>query len=414
MAVSIVNLLFVSGLFQKEREQEIFSKFKMFPYAAANAHQWHILEGLAERTDVDVEVVNAAFVGTYPREYKDSYIRSGGWEYKGVKVREVGFLNLFGIRSIARTIGVYRGIVRWWKERRGGENTAVLYSMITPFMLAGALAKKRCKGLKLCLYLPDLPGSFLQIGGKGKIYRFLKKLDCALMESLLEKMDSFVLLTEQMNEKVNPCREKPYTVVEGIVSVEDATDAEHFVSAKKPSFVYTGLIDRAFGVLDLVQAFTLMDGDCTLELYGEGEALGDIRKMAEKDSRISCHGAVPRDEALKHQREATVLVNPRMPDRDFVRYSFPSKTLEYLLSGRPVLMFKLDGIPEEYDRYLSFFPSADHREMADAMKCILDLSPEELTALGQKGRDFVLREKNEEKQAGKLIALLKRSGKKDG
>ena len=36
--------MFVSGLFRKEREREIFSKFKMFPYAAANVHQWHILE----------------------------------------------------------------------------------------------------------------------------------------------------------------------------------------------------------------------------------------------------------------------------------------------------------------------------------------------------------------------------------
>ena len=98
MAVSIVNLLFVSGLFQKEREREVLSKFKMFPYAAANAHQWHILEGLAGREDIDVEVVNAAFVGTYPREYKDLYIPSGWWEHKGIKVREVGFLNLFGIR----------------------------------------------------------------------------------------------------------------------------------------------------------------------------------------------------------------------------------------------------------------------------------------------------------------------------
>lgn len=409
MAVSIVNLLFVSGLFQKEREREVLSKFKMFPYAAANAHQWHILKGLAGREDIDVEVVNAAFVGTYPREYKDLYIPSGWWEHKGIKVREVGFLNLFGIRSVARAIGVYRGIVRWWKAHRGGENTAVLYSMITPFMLAGALAKKRCKGLTLCLYLPDLPSSFLQIGGKGKIYRFLKRLDCALMNSLLQQMDSFVLLTDQMNEKVNPGKEKPYAVVEGIVTLEDVPEEEP-VTENCPSFVYTGLIDRAFGVLDLAQAFTLMDGDCTLELYGEGEALGAIRKMAEKDPRIRCHGAVPREEALKHQREATILVNPRMPDRDFVRYSFPSKTLEYLLSGRPVLMFKLDGIPEEYDQYLSFFPSADHREMADAMKRLLDAPKEELTACGQKGRNFVLREKNEEKQAQKLIALLERSG----
>ncbi len=404
-----MNLLFVSGLFQKEREEEFFSKFKMFPYAAANVHQWHILEGLVEREGLNVEVVNAAFVGTYPREYKDAYIHAGNWEYKGIHVRETGFVNLFGIRSIARAAGVYRGIVRWWKRDQEGENTAVLYSMLTPFMLAGALAKRRCKGLKLCLYVPDLPGSFLQIGGKGRIYRLLKRLDCALMNRLLRHIDSFALLTEQMNEKLNPQKQKPYVVLEGIVSQEDAPEVEHPIGGKMPSFVYTGLIDRAFGVLDLAQAFTLLEGDCTLELYGEGEALDTIRQMARKDPRIRCHGAVPREEALLRQREATVLINPRMPDKDFVRYSFPSKTLEYLLSGRPVLMFQLEGIPAEYDPYLSFFPSADHGEMAKAMKQLLETPKEELTARGKRGREFVLEEKNERKQGEKLITLLKRS-----
>ena len=130
----------------------------MFPYAAANVHQWHILEGLAGREDVCVEAVNAAFVAT-PREYKDGYIHGGSWEYKGVEVHEVGFLNLFGIRSIPAP-SVFTGngpLVE--AANRGRKYRGALFDD-HPFMLAGALAKRRCKGLKLCLYVPDLPGSF--------------------------------------------------------------------------------------------------------------------------------------------------------------------------------------------------------------------------------------------------------------
>ena len=59
--------------------------------------------------------------------------------------------------------------------------------------------------------------------------------------------------------------------------------------------------------------------------------------------------------------------------------------------------------------YISTYPSPDHGEMAAVMKRLMDASEEELTCRGKRGREFVLREKNEAKQAQKLIELLKRS-----
>ena len=38
-------------------------------------------------------------------------------------------------------------------------------------------------------------------------------------------------------------------------------------------------------------------------------------------------------------------VNPRQNNEEFTKYSFPSKTMEYLASGVPVVAYKLDGIP---------------------------------------------------------------------
>ena len=122
------------------------------------------------------------------------------------------------------------------------KNYALLYSMITPFMLAGVLAKKRCKGLKLCLYVPDLPGFFIQMGGKGLLYRLLKKMDCALMNHLLKHIDSFALLTEKMNEHVNPERKKPYMVLEGIVSSEDSAEEMEQDIQSSSSFEQKGTV----------------------------------------------------------------------------------------------------------------------------------------------------------------------------
>ena len=45
-------------------------------------------------------------------------------------------------------------------------------------------------------------------------------------------------------------------------------------------------------------------------------------------------------------------MNPRSADAEYTKYSFPSKTIEYLATGVPVVMNRLPGIPEEYEYFV--------------------------------------------------------------
>ena len=63
-------------------------------------------------------------------------------------------------------------------------------------------------------------------------------------------------------------------------------------------------------------------------------------------------GQVPPEEARRWQHKAAVLVNPRRGDEDFVPYSFPSKNIEYLLTGKPVVAYLLPGMPARYADFL--------------------------------------------------------------
>ena len=49
---------------------------------------------------------------------------------------------------------------------------------------------------------------------------------------------------------------------------------------------------------------------------------------------------------------AAVLVNPRPNNEEYTKYSFPSKDIEYLLSGKPTVAFLLDGMPKCYQDFL--------------------------------------------------------------
>ena len=66
-------------------------------------------------------------------------------------------------------------------------------------------------------------------------------------------------------------------------------------------------------------------------------------------------GILPPDEMFDVFETATLLINPRLSDLALAKYSCPSKTFEYMASGRPVLMTRLPGVPDEYFDYLYVF-----------------------------------------------------------
>ena len=119
--------------------------------------------------------------------------------------------------------------------------------------------------------------------------------------------------------------------------------------------VYTGKLNEAVGISDLLEAFhALPDENLRLVLCGRGDLDERIRKMAESDPRILPQGQVSPDAAAAWVQRADVLVNPRRDDAEYTKYSFPSKLTGYLLSERPVAAYRLRGYPAAYADFLYF------------------------------------------------------------
>ena len=117
-------------------------------------------------------------------------------------------------------------------------------------------------------------------------------------------------------------------------------------------------------------------------------------------------GYVPKKTINELQQKATILVNPRQNNDEFTKYSFPSKTMEYMLSGKPVVMYKLDGIPDEYDNYLTYVNGNDATSFADTMTKICDLTDTEREKIGNAAREYVKEKKNSVAQTKKIIDLM--------
>lgn len=92
-------------------------------------------------------------------------------------------------------------------------------------------------------------------------------------------------------------------------------------------------------------------------IYGTGNYIDEIIKMSKENMKIIYGGVVNNKIIIQEELDSILLINPRplqncSANCDFTRYSFPSKNIEYMSSGTPLLATKLPGMPKKYYSYI--------------------------------------------------------------
>jgi glycosyltransferase involved in cell wall biosynthesis len=172
--------------------------------------------------------------------------------------------------------------------------------------------------------------------------------------------------------------------------------------------MYAGGLEEKYGIKMLVDAFKLIDkSEVELHLYGSGSYVVTLEEEIKKDPRIKYFGVCSNQEIVLVERKSAILVNPRFTNEDFVRYSFPSKNMEYMASGTPLLCTKLPGMPKEYYPYVYLIENETLDGYVSALKDVLGRPECELKSMGDSAREFVLKEKNNIVQARRISDFLK-------
>ena len=313
----------------------------------------------------------------------------------------IPFLNVFLLKQIGISLTVAWRVVRWSIANRGDKRVVVFTCIYLPF-LAPLAALKRLAGLRLASFVPDLPEyEFDYFATSSPLKRALIPVYIRLTRMLYAPLDYFVFLTDAMKEKFP---RRPYEVIEGFADAHHAAGETPCDGRKL--VMYSGSLLEKFGIRTLIDAFRSIPGDQELWLFGTGDMADEARAAAEADRRIRVFGVVSNDQVLSHQRCATVLVDPRPASSEFTRYSFPSKILEYMSSGRPVLTTRLPGIPSDYHDKLWFIEDDSVEGMRAALVRALDTTEAERTSFGRRAADYALAEKNNVTRVGSLIRRL--------
>ena len=177
--------------------------------------------------------------------------------------------------------------------------------------------------------------------------------------------------------------------------------------------LYAGGVSKQYGLETLVEGFRKADiPNTALHIYGPGDYVPRLKRIAGEDPRIVYGGMLMNREVVEKEMDATLLVNPRPTGEEYVKYSFPSKTMEYMASGTPVLTTRLPGMPREYDPYVFFIEEETEEGIAQALKQVFTDTDEALFQKGMEARRFVLEQRNNVVQAGKIIAMLENRKRK--
>lgn len=402
-----MKIIFISGLYTSQLETFLLKISTSYIQNAPNVFQWAVVDGL-DSNKVDFEVLSYPFLPCFPT---NKFIKSPKEDimYNGKHIGKVmEYCTIPLIKQLMISSSIKNELIKILNRNRNEEIVVLTYTPLSYFVKPVIELKKKYNNLSLVSIITDLIDDLLYFKDNSSfLKRIQNKLEYESVKKAYAGIDQFILLTEQMVEKISEADNK-YIVVEGIAPFNKISD---FYKEKKDegvrSIFYAGTLQEFSGIRELLSAFgKIKNKNYRLVICGEGVLTPEIKNAALLDNRIIYKGMQPREEVLKLQKEATLLINPRRPDKSITRFSFPSKTMEYLVSGTPMIGYKLEGIPEEYYGYFYTVDGLDEESLIDVIQKTLSLPQEILNEKARKAYNFVIQNKTAKMQVKRIIDFI--------
>lgn len=373
----------------------------------SNVFQWSIIDGL-EKNLVDFSLACVPALPAWPR-YRHFFTPRGELILNGYQRGH--YLRYFDFPAIKQADikrVLYKYVKKWCEKSSRDEELCLLTYTQQADMLGAAIDIKRVfPNVKVATIVTDLIDNALDFKSNQRLLKRIQvELEKRAERTLFPNVDKYILLTSQMVECIPEAGGK-FLVMEGVAPKVHILENRVVKNNEIRTLLYTGALEEYAGVRMLVDSFTkTRDNRFRLMICGTGSDASYIRDMATKDPRIVYRGRVKWDEAVRLQRESTLLINPRRPNNGITKYSFPSKTMEYMTSGTPMIGYHLEGIPNEYYNYMYTPVDLSVEALTDCIEKTLKLSQYELDAMALSAINYITQYKNSKVQVQRIVDFL--------
>lgn len=257
------------------------------------------------------------------------------------------------------------------------KNSVVITDTINKTIVKSIASLKKKYNLKVLGVCTDSPSN---ISGTKRSYTMFLLENC-------KDFDGYIALTSGLNDLFNPSG-KPSYIFEGIVEDRSFKPSEE---KKNDYFFFGGALMEKYGVYKLIEAYKELNPKY-VDLYicghhGDKEKIKDASKGY---SGIKFLGLLPMNKVMEYESQSLACINPRPYSQDLDRFSIPSKTLEYMSMGRPVISVKNTILMERFPDEVIWIDSPNHKDLVPALEKVINMSKKERNDLGTKAKNRVL------------------------
>ena len=369
--------------------------------------QMNLLRGIVNN-GCDISVVNVPNIRYWP-DYPKLFLKKQDFCLDRKKLGvTVGRLNISPFHFVWSGITVFFEIVKIIRENKDKNQKIILavYNSSLPMFFSMWIAQCMFRNVFLC----DIIGDFHGKNGIGNLGTglpgWITKVKGRIEDWFARKSNMYVLVTEAQRELLP--QNKPYTVVEGVytVSKTEETTSEHLTEENIEKIVfYAGSLRKDYGIMHLLRAFSQIQSSQYRLVLAGANADEKALEYAQRDERISFLGTITPEEVKKWQNRATVLISPRTSENSFVKYSFPSKTLECLAAGKPYIAHRLPCDPPEYASYIQYARDESDEALRDKIVEICELPEERRREIGKRAQNFIINEKNPKIMCKRIVEM---------
>lgn len=308
----------------------------------------------------------------------------GRFVFEGMTGSYAPFINVIILKHLSRLIScLILGFLIGKKLKWSAD--VFIHGTHTPLLVVGKMLQRA--GMRVAVVVTDKPG--VELPTDTWLSRQLKKIDQRLVSYLLRGIDGLAGLSPEILARYGAG--KKTALFEGIIDEAlQKFERPHDLPLHEFVVGYAGGLTAAYGVDRLLAAAVRTPFlPVHLRFFGRGDQVRDIVSAASGNHRLSYGGFVTGGELFGQLVRCDVLINPRPTDADFSVMSFPSKLVEYMGLGRPVLTTKVAGLPEDYLEFLYIIDDESVDGIRSAITRLMECPRSELERRANLGRKFI-------------------------
>ena len=305
----------------------------------------------------------------------------------GRVVKILPTLNVKIIKNLFWGVFVRREIKAWSEKHPDNKRSVLVYNIYAPPIswVFRACVRNACK-LTAILYDLGVPPASLGLDRLTMSgYRVMEKE----AKKYIPLLDGRVVVNEKIVDSYAP--KENFLLIDG--GINDAVVNRLFPLAVTPPgplvLVLAGMLWEQNGtglILDCLKAHPELD--VNVIFAGSGIDVPKIEDYSEKDRRVAYVGQLSPEALFKLYGQADVLLNLRREEE--VDFHFPSKLLEYLVTGKHVISTPIAHTERDYGPYLSVLKDISADGLAEMIKTVMRRGKNELYLQGVKARRFML------------------------